>query len=260
MTSFRSRLLACVFLASAVAAWAQSPTERAEALLDKGEFLAAERLIESLALAKKPDPVAVWELSRVRTGQHQTEHGIKLAEKAIKLDPKQGRFHAQLGAAIAAHLSEVTRLDQFTWANRMRKAYEKALELDPNNVVALTGLSRYHWSTPPARGGDMAKARQLAEHLRKIDRFKGEMELGAIAGRTADFKTALTHFEAAAQADPTNAEAQVSCGHVLLRLDRRREARECYENAVRIAPRSELARNALEAFEFAEKKAADAKR
>lgn len=260
MTSILHRLFTCFFLSAAAIAFAQTPTERAEALLDKGEFLAAERLIESLALAKKPDPVAVWELSRVRTGQHQTEEGIKLAEKAIKLDPKQGRFHAQLGAAIAAHLSEVTRLDQTSWANRMRKAYEKALALDPNNIVALTGLSRYHWSTPPGRGGDVAKARQLAEHLRKIDRFKGEMELGAIAGRTADFKTALTHFEAAAELDPTSAEALVSCGHVLLRLDRRREARERYENAAKIAPRSDMARNALEALDFAEKKAAEAKR
>jgi Flp pilus assembly protein TadD len=259
MTSFRFRLLACVFLSSAVAAWAQSPTERAEALLDQGEFLAAERLIESLALAKKPDPVAVWALSRVRTGQHQTEEGIKLAEKAIKLDPKQARFHAQLGAAIMVHMSEVTRMDQSSWANRMRKAFEKALELDANNLVALTGLSRYYWSTPPAKGGDFAKARQFAERAQKIDRFKGEMELGAIAGRQNDFKGALQHFEAAAEIKPADVEAHVSCGHVLMRLGRTREARERYENAVKIAPRSDMARTALEGFELAQK-AAEAKR
>jgi tetratricopeptide (TPR) repeat protein len=260
MTTFRFRLLACVFLGSAVAAWAQSPTERAEALLDQGEFLAAERLIEPLARAKKPDPVAVWELSRVRTGQHQTEEAIKLAEKSIKLDPKQARFHAQLGAAIMAHMSEVTRIDQSSWANRMRKAFEKALDLDANNLVALTGLSRYYWSTPPASGGDLAKAQQFAERAHQVDRFKGEMELAAIAARKNDFKTALQHFEAAAELNPTHVEAQISCGHILVRLDRKREARERYENAVKAAPRSDFARSTLEAFDQAQQKAAEAKR
>lgn len=259
MTSFLLRLLVCSLFTCSASALAQSPTERAEALLDQGEFLAAERLIESLALAKKPDPVAVWELSRVRTGQHQTEEGIRLAEKAIKLDPKQARFHAQLGAAIIEHMSEVTRLDQTSWANRMRKAFERALELDPNNLVALTGLSRYYWSTPPARGGDSAKATQLAERVRKIDPLKGELELGAIAGRKGDFAAALKHFEAAVELNPRHAEAQISCGHVLLRLGRLREARERYEEALKIAPRSDMARTSLEAVDVAEK-AADAKR
>lgn len=259
MTSLLVRLSTFVALAAAAGALAQSPTERAEALLDQGEFLAAERLIESLALAKKPDPVAVWELSRVRTGQHQTEAAIKLAERAIKLDPKQARFHAQLGAAIIEHMSEVTRLDQSSWTNRMRKAFEKALELDANNLVALTGLSRYYWSTPPTRGGDAAKATQLAERVRKIDPLKGELELGAIAGRTGDFAAALKHFEAAAELNPRNAEAQTSCGHVLLRLGRLREARERYEEALKIAPKSDIARSSLEALDAAQK-AADAKR
>jgi tetratricopeptide (TPR) repeat protein len=260
MTSFPFRLFACVLFISAAAAWAQTPIERAEALLDQGEFLAAERLIEPLARAKKPDPVAVWELSRVRTGQHQTEEAIKLAEKAIKLDPKQARFHAQLGAAIMAHMSEVTRIDQTSWANRMRKAFEKALELDASNLVALTGLSRYYWSTPPNSGGDLAKAQQFADRTRKLDPFKGEMELAAIAARKNDFKTALQHFETAAELNPTHVEAQISCGHVLMRLGRTREARERYETAVKAAPRSDAARSALEAFEQAQQKAAEPKR
>ncbi|MBI2513622.1 MAG: tetratricopeptide repeat protein [Opitutae bacterium] len=257
MTSIR--LLACLLLSSAVAALAQSPTERAEALLDQGEFLAAERLIESLALAKKPDPVAVWELSRVRTGQHQTEEAIRLAEKAIKLDAKQARFHAQLGSAIVEHMSEISRLDQGSFGNRMRKAFEKALELDANNLVALLGLSRYYWSTPPSMGGDLAKALQFAERARKIDPLKGELEIGAVAGRKGDFATALKHFEAAAELNPRNLDAQLSCGHVLLRLGRMREAREHYEAALTISPKSDMARKALEALDAAQK-AADAKR
>lgn len=259
MTSLFVRLVSSVAFAAAASALAQSPTQRAEALLDQGEFLAAERLIESLALAKKPDPVAVWELSRVRTGQHQTEEGIRLAEKAIKLDPKQARFHAQLGAAIVEHMSEISRLDQNSYGNRMRKAFEKALDLDPNNLVAILGLSRYYWSTSPRAGGDFAKAQQFAERARRIDPLKGELELGAIAGRKGDFPTALKHFETATELSPRSAEAQTSCGHALMRLGRLREARERYEEALRISPKFDMARVSLEALDAAQK-AAEKKR
>jgi len=260
MTSLSARplALACAFLGFAACALAQSPLERAEALLDQGEFLAAERLIESLALAKKPDPVAVWELSRVRTGQHQTEEGIRLAEKAIKLDSKQARFHAQLGAAIMEHMTEVSRIDQSSWGNRMRKAFEKALDLDPRNLVALLGLSRYYWSTPPASGGDLGKAQQFAERARQVDPLKGELELGAVAARRNDLPAALKHFEAATELGPTNVDAQISCGHILMRLGRLTDARERYENALRLSPRSDMARISLEALDAAVK-AAEAK-
>lgn len=238
-----------VTLCVAVCAFADSPTERATVLLDQGEFLAAERLIEPLALAKKPDPVAVWAMSRVRTAQHQTQEGIKLAEKAIKLDPSQARFHAQLGAAIMAHLGEVERLEQGALVNRLRKAYEKALELDPNNLVALLGLSRYYWSPPTRTAKDMETAKGLAERAQKIDPFKGTVELGAICMRKADVANALKYFEAASDLKPTDVDTHIACGNLLARLGRRTDARERYETALRLAPKSEGAKRALEALD-----------
>lgn len=236
-------------LASASAAFAQSPIVQAEALLDQGEYLAAERLIESLALAKKPNPVAVWELSRVRTAQHQTEEGIKLAEKAIKLDDSQARFHAQLGAALMAHIGSAERLEQSTVAKRMRKSFEKALALDPENAVALLGLSRYYWSPAQRSPADLAKAVELAERARKHDPFKAELELGGIRIRKNDLKGALAHFEAASELKPNDADTHIACANILLRLERQTDARQQFEIARRLAPNSAAARAGLEALD-----------
>lgn len=244
MTSLPSRLLSVAALAAAAIASAQSPTERAAELLDKGQFLAAEQLIEPLALAKKPDPVAVWELSRVRIGQQLTEDGIKLAEKAIKLDPTQARFHAQLGSAYMAHMASAGRLDRSSYAGRMRKAFEKALQLDPKNATALAGLSRYHWNFGTTKD-DLAKATEYAEAARKLDVFAGEFELGSIAVRKNDVPAALAHFEAAATAKPESVEAQTACGLALVRLGRRADARERFQLALKLSPAAELARDSL---------------
>ncbi|MBA3848970.1 MAG: hypothetical protein C0502_03115 [Opitutus sp.] len=236
-------------LLAVACAGAESPHERALVLIDRGEFFAAEQLIEAQAKAKNPDPVAVWALSRVRTGQGHNEEAVKLAEKSIRLGGDQARFHAQLGSALMARLTEATRLDRTSIMNRARKAFEKTLALEPGNLTALVGLARYHWSLPPQNGGDLAKARQFAERARAADPAKGELELGAVAARRRDYPAALQHFEAAAALDPRNIEAHVSCGNILVRLDRLREARERYELARRISPRSEMARAALEALD-----------
>lgn len=249
----RSTLFRCValpvFLGAALCAFAESPTERASVLLDRGEFLAAERLIEPLALAKKPDPVAVWQLSRVRTAQHQTEEGIKLAEKAIKLDPSQARFHAQLGSALLAHIGEAERLEQSTLASRMRKAFEKTLTLDPNNATALLGLARYHWAPPKRTAADIALAISLVERAQKSEPFLSALELGAIAMRKRDLAGALKHYETAADLKPTDVEAQLACGNLLFQLGRRMDARERYETAIRLAPKADGPRRALEALD-----------
>lgn len=251
MTSpFRCLFFAAAFVAAA-SAFAQSPTDRAAELLDKGQFLAAEQLIEPLALAKRPDPVAVWELSRVRIGQQLTEDGIKLAEKAIKLDPTQARFHAQLGSAFMAHMASAGRLDRSSYAGKMRKAFEKALQLDPKNVTALAGLARYHWNFGTTKD-DLAKAAEYAEAARKVDVFAGEFELGSIAVRRNDMPAALAHFEAATAARPDRADAQTACGLALIRLGRRAEARERFETTLKLSPASELARDSLQALDKAD--------
>lgn len=247
-----ARPFAIAGLLSAFAfASAATPQEQANALLDKGEFLAAERLIEPLALAKHPDPVAVWQLSRVRTGQHQGEEAVRLAEKAIKLDPSQARFHSQLGAALIERMTDVGRLDQGTLAGRVRKAFERALKLDPNHVPALAGLARYYYATPPTNGGDLTKAQEFAERARKLDPFQGELALGSIAGRRGDFAAALQHFAAAADLRPDDAEAQFSCGLALVKLGRRDEARARFETVLRLAPKMDIARQSLEAIDRA---------
>lgn len=253
MASSFFRLPIILLLVAAVSpAWAQPALEQAIGLIDQGQFFAAERLVEPLAQGKKPDPAAIWALSRVRTGQGQGAEAIKLAEKAIKLDGRQARFHAQLGTAILAHMAEANRIDQGALANRLRKAFEKALALDPNELAALQGLSRFYRSAPPSLGGDLAKAQPYAERTRQLDPFKGEIELGALASRWGKFEEALQHFEAAAAINPKHVDTQISCGNMLLRLDRLREARERYARALQLAPNSELARSALETVEKAQ--------
>jgi tetratricopeptide (TPR) repeat protein len=259
MLSFKIRLLLVTVLLAPLGAWAQSPVDQATALLDRGEYFAAERVLAPLAKAKRPDAGTLWALSRVRTGQGQTEDGMELAERAVKTDGSQARYHAQLGAAVMAHVMGANRLNQPALLARARRAYERALALEADNAVALLGLARLFWSAPANLGGDLKQAQALAERARKVEPFKAELELGTIAAVRKNHAAALQHFEAAIALNPRDATARLSAAHVLLRLERFREARERYEEALKLDPKSDAARTGLESVEQA-RAAAQAKR
>jgi len=246
-----ARLLFVFACCTVSAALAQSPVDQAAAFLDRGEYFAAERVLEPLAKAKRPDAATLWAMSRVRTGQGQTEEGIKFAERALKADDSQARYHTQLGAALMAHLMLANRLNQGSLLTRARKAYEKALAIDAKDSGALLGLARLFWTAPPNLGGDLKLAQQYAERARPLEPFKAELELGSIAALNKNPAQALKHFETAIELNPRDAAARISAGHALLRLERFREARERYEEALQLDPKAEMARIGLESVEKA---------
>jgi len=216
---------------------AQSPVEQAAAALKADDLVTAETLLAPLAAVENPEPAALHQLSLVRLRQQRTAEGVELAEKAAKLAPDLADYHAALGQALAQRIGEVGFMQQAMIAGRMRKAFEKALELDPNHIGALIGLSRYHTNAPKIAGGSTTKAREYARRVRELAPVPGETELGHIAEKEEDFAAALTHYEALSALQPDQGRPHYLCARMLAKLGRKDEARARFENAARLDPK-----------------------
>lgn len=245
MNMSRSLLAALAALVLAVAASAQTALETAAAALKSGDFAAADAALAPLVAGEKPDAAALHLLSQVRVAQKNTKEAVALAEKAAQLAPTNADYHAQIGVALGARMPELGFMQQAMVAGKMRKAFEKAVELDPKNLNALIGLARYFANAPEIAGGSLAKAAEFAARVRELNPFLGESELGRIAERGEKFADALAHFEAAAQLKPDAAGAQLNCGRVLAKLGRRDGARARYEAALKLNPDFAAAKRAL---------------
>ncbi|MBI2518638.1 MAG: tetratricopeptide repeat protein [Opitutae bacterium] len=241
--SLPAALAALVLLATS--ALAQSPVELAAAALKKGDLAAAEALLTPLTAGEKPDPAALNQLSAVRLAQKKSKEAIELADKAVKLDATKADYFAQLGLAYAARMGELSFMQQAFVSGKLKKAFEKAVELDPNHLAGLIGLSRFYAGAPEIAGGSLEKAKELAERVRKLNPFLGEMELGRVTERGEDFDGALTHYEAAAKLKPDHAGAALNCGRMLAKLGKKDEARTRYEAALKLNPNLEAATKAL---------------
>ena len=230
-------------LALAVTAPA-SPVDDATAAFQKGDLAAAEAAVAPLA----DDAAALNLFSQIRMAQKKPKEAVELAERAVKLDETKADYHAQLGIALSARMGEVGFMQQAMLAGRLRKAFERAVALDPNHLGGLIGLTRYFSNAPEIAGGSLAKAAEYAERVKALNPFLGEGELGRIAERGEKFAEALAHYEAASALKPDHAGLLVSSGRVLARLGRKDEARARFEAALKLAPGFVPARKGLEAL------------
>lgn len=241
----KTTLLALLVFAAALGALAQTPAEQAAAALKSGDLATAESLLTPLTAGDQPDPAALQQLSVVRLRQNRAADAVALAERAVKLAPDQAGAHATLGQALSQRIGEVGFMQQAMIAGRMRKAFEKAAELDPQHLGALIGLSRYYTNAPEIAGGSPAKARDYAQRVHQLNPVLGETELGNIAEKQEDFATALTHYEALAKLRETHGWPHYLCGRMLVQLGRKDEARTRFETALRHDPKLEAAQKAL---------------
>jgi Flp pilus assembly protein TadD len=236
-----------VLLLSCSAAQAQtgSALDEARAALKAGDAAKAAALLAPLTGADARDAAAFHLLSQVRLAQRQTAEAVASAEKATALDATKPAYFSQLGVALSQRMGEVGFMQKAALSGKLRKAFAKAVELDPNEVNSLIGLARFYAGAPEIAGGSIEKAREFAQRVQKLDAFLGAVELGNVADRDENCAEALGHYEAAAQLKPAHAGAQMLCGRMLAKLGRKDEARARFEAALKLNPALESAKNAL---------------
>ncbi|MGE0483452.1 MAG: tetratricopeptide repeat protein [Gammaproteobacteria bacterium] len=147
-------------------------------------------------------------------------YGMRLAERAIELDPDSVEGHAFLG---------IMKLKYgWDWPGA-RAEFERALVLNPSDVRALVQYALYHESL-----GDFDMAIEYAERAYRVDPFnKGVLMNRAWQYHQAgDFHRALNHAGQLAEAEPGFWGGHWVRGHVLRELGRLAEACAALEIAV----------------------------
>ena len=243
--ALRPYILAALLLVCRAAAQTTSPLDDARAALKANDLAKAATLLEPLTGADARDAAAFNLLSQVRLAQRNAPQAIELAEKATALDATKPEYFAQLGIALGQHIGEVSFMEQAMMSGKLRKAFAKAVELDPNNLSGLIGLARFYASAPEIAGGSIEKAKEFAQRVQQLDPFLGELELGNVAERDENYAEALGHFEAAAKLKPGYAWTQHQCGRMLAKLGRKDEARARFEAALKLNPSLDTAKKAL---------------
>ena len=87
---------------------------------------------------------------------------------AISQSPDDSRYHHWL-AKTYGELAETSGwFKAMRLAEKSKESLERAVELDPENVAALTDLMKYYKQAPRFLGGSDEKAREISKRLEKL--------------------------------------------------------------------------------------------
>jgi len=84
----------------------------------------------------------------------------------------------------------------------VRRAFEKAVELDPKNLDARADLLEFYIEAPSAFGGGMERARQQADAIGRLNKGDGLVALSRIAEKDEKFGVAERELKAALEMEP----------------------------------------------------------
>lgn len=229
-------LIALLSVLLSISGSALASVSEGQALYDSGDLEGARAEFESAFEAGPDKARAAFMLGRVFQDANDLKPAVKWFEKAVKLAPDVSEYHQRLGEALGQFISEASMLTKMRKAGRVRKSFERAVELDPDNLEAHRGLIVYYLRAPGVAGGGRDKAEAAARELAKRDAIQGHRAWADIYLNYEEDENALGEIDAILAAKPDDENALLVRGVVLSRMGEYGRALEHYRNWLEHSP------------------------
>jgi protein involved in temperature-dependent protein secretion len=188
-------VLAGLFSLPSAAAVSQEEKLIADGSLDEAVVLLQNRVQRSPG-----DAAAFHLLTRAYLLEERWQDAITAAEAAVRLQPNDSGYYMWLGRAYGQRASRVSVFRAMRLAGRVRDSFQRAVQLDGNNVAARSDLAEFYMEAPGILGGGRDKAAGEAEVIAKLDAGAGHWLHARLAEKDNDSAGAEKHYSAAAEA------------------------------------------------------------
>jgi tetratricopeptide (TPR) repeat protein len=198
--------LVWIGLTGAGVAGAAEKTEEAVRLFEARRQAEARPLLEAAAREDPSDSRAAFYLGRLFLTEGDSDRAVEWIEKAVSLDAGRAEYHLWLARACGAKALAASVLKKGPLARRVKREFERASALDPDNLEARFGLIEFYLRAPGVLGGSVPRAREQAAQVGKRDPLQGHRAAGRIAEYEKRFDTALEEYSAAVREFPGETE------------------------------------------------------
>ena len=182
-----------------------------QASASPSELLAAGRVDDLIAtlqsqLQSSPNDAASYHyLCRAYFAVQDFDRAIFACERATTLSTNNSDYHLWLGRSYGEKADRVNPFSAASLAGKVRREFERAVELDPNSVDARLDLAEFYLNAPGIVGGGQDKARAQAVELAKIAPAAAHYLSGRIAEKNKNLPAAENEYRAAVEASKGHA-------------------------------------------------------
>ena len=121
---------------------------------------------------------------------------IAACESAAALAPTNSAYALELARAYGAKADHSGALTGMRMIGKIRGSFEKAVQLDPKSIDALSDLGQFYAEAPGVVGGGTDKAREIVARLQPLSPARAHRLAAMIAAKEKDDATAESEYHA----------------------------------------------------------------
>lgn len=225
------RVLICLGLSAGL--WAGGPElQQALRLYHQTDFEQSLKVLEAIP-AKDGAVYAL--MGRNYYMQGEQKRATEALEKALAADPGSSEYALWLARAYGRRAETASPFTAPSLANKARQNFERAVQLDPRNLEALTDLMEYYLEAPGFLGGGFDKAQELVERIRAVSAPDGYWAQARLAEKHKQYSTAEDQLRRAIEASPRQVGRFIELAKFLARQGRIQEADQSLARATEVA-------------------------
>jgi tetratricopeptide (TPR) repeat protein len=206
--------LTAITLVSSAAA---QSIDHAKQLFDGAQYAEARSELRALQKADDRNAATAYYLGRIAAFDNDYDEAIRQLERAVKLEEGNALYHVWLGSAIAEAAGRASKFKQPFMARRVKKEWERAVQLDPNQIEARVDLVQFYTMAPGFMGGSIEKAREQAGEITKRNAVRGALARGMIAEHEKNAVAEEAAYQEAIIAGPDSAAGYFALSHAFAR-------------------------------------------
>lgn len=231
----RLRLLGILLTLTAVASASGPELDLARKLYNLTDY---DQSLRTLQSAPQKDAEIYQLMGRDYYMLSDYKKATEALEKAFAANPESSECALWLARAYGRRAETSNPISAPVQASKARQFFEKSVQLDANNLDALSDLFDYYLEAPGFLGGGVDKAQATAVRIGAISQAEGYAAQAKLAERHKEFGSAEEQLNRAIQAAPQQIGKLIELARLLAKQGRYRESDLTVARAEQVAPDS----------------------